>query len=170
MEQSNLPDHIKIGQWGEEIACKYLENKGYLVIDRNFRRKWGEIDIICQKRVENIQNGVETKSSTWNRLFGWLKNVLRGTKSDGNEKYVPRGTGTSKLVFVEVKTLKPGHLNPEENVTPAKQKKLIRTCQLYMSYNNLDLDSDWQIDVVAITLNRQWGKAKINHFENAVFY
>jgi putative endonuclease len=35
------------GNRGEEIAGKYLENKGYKIIERNFRTRFGEIDIIC---------------------------------------------------------------------------------------------------------------------------
>ncbi len=36
------------GKKGEDIACKYLEEKGYLVIERNYRTKDGEIDIIAR--------------------------------------------------------------------------------------------------------------------------
>ena len=39
----------KIGEIGEEIACKYLINKGFTVIERNFTRKAGEIDIVAKK-------------------------------------------------------------------------------------------------------------------------
>lgn len=39
----------KIGQLGEDIACKYLKKKGFVVVSRNFRRKWGEIDVIAKK-------------------------------------------------------------------------------------------------------------------------
>jgi putative endonuclease len=35
------------GNKGEEIAAKYLENKGYLLVERNFRTRFGEIDIVC---------------------------------------------------------------------------------------------------------------------------
>ena len=38
----------KIGQIGEEIASNYLENKGYEIIVRNYRKKFGEIDIISR--------------------------------------------------------------------------------------------------------------------------
>jgi len=31
---------------GEGIAAKYLQNKGYKIIERNFRKGYGEIDII----------------------------------------------------------------------------------------------------------------------------
>jgi len=34
---------------GEEIACQFLERKGYKIIQRNFLRPWGEIDIIAEK-------------------------------------------------------------------------------------------------------------------------
>ena len=34
---------------GREVAANYLQNKGYKVIDRNFRCKLGEIDIVAGK-------------------------------------------------------------------------------------------------------------------------
>ena len=42
----------KIGEIGEEVACKYLINKGFTVLERNFTRKAGEIDIIATKEWE----------------------------------------------------------------------------------------------------------------------
>ncbi len=36
----------KIGQFGEDLACEYLVNKGYKILQRNYRKPWGEIDII----------------------------------------------------------------------------------------------------------------------------
>ncbi|HVF69666.1 MAG TPA: YraN family protein [Xanthomonadales bacterium] len=35
------------GNAGEDIACRYLTNKGYKIITRNFRIRGGEIDIIA---------------------------------------------------------------------------------------------------------------------------
>ena len=43
------PAHLKTGQLGEDIACKYLISKGFTIIERNYRKKWGEIDIVSQK-------------------------------------------------------------------------------------------------------------------------
>lgn len=34
---------------GENIACEYINNKGFSLILRNYRKKWGEIDIIAEK-------------------------------------------------------------------------------------------------------------------------
>lgn len=38
----------KIGKLGEIIASQYLIKKGYKILDRNFRKKFGEIDIIAR--------------------------------------------------------------------------------------------------------------------------
>ena len=46
---ANRTARAEVGRLGEDIACKYLESKGYRVIDRNYRRPWGEIDIIAEK-------------------------------------------------------------------------------------------------------------------------
>jgi len=48
------------GKEGEDIACKYLIEKGYLVIERNYRGKNGEIDIIA--RDGNVIVFIEVKS------------------------------------------------------------------------------------------------------------
>ena len=38
-----------VGALGEEIASKFLINKGFTVIARNFWKKFGEIDIVAKK-------------------------------------------------------------------------------------------------------------------------
>src|SRR3989338_7516962 len=39
----------KIGQIGENIAVKFLVKHGFSILDRNYTKKWGEIDIIAEK-------------------------------------------------------------------------------------------------------------------------
>ena len=39
----------KIGLLGEDIACRYLEKHDFGILERNYTRKWGEIDIIAVK-------------------------------------------------------------------------------------------------------------------------
>ncbi len=50
----------RIGRVGEDIAMKYLENKGFEIIEQNYRKKYGEIDIIAQKG--KILHFIEVKS------------------------------------------------------------------------------------------------------------
>ncbi|KKW25073.1 MAG: hypothetical protein UY74_C0009G0014 [Candidatus Kaiserbacteria bacterium GW2011_GWC2_52_8b] len=57
-----INDHQRkeIGRIGEEIASKFLERKGFVIIERNFRKPWGEIDIIAEK--DRIVRFVEVKT------------------------------------------------------------------------------------------------------------
>jgi len=41
-------DKTQIGKYGEDIAINYLRKNGYQIIERNFRTKFGEIDIITK--------------------------------------------------------------------------------------------------------------------------
>lgn len=43
-----------LGQLGENIACRYLVEKGYKIVERNFRKLWGEIDIIAKARDKTL--------------------------------------------------------------------------------------------------------------------
>ena len=50
----------KIGRIGEDIACTFLVKRGFFVIHRNYRKKYGEIDIICEK--DGMLHFVEVKT------------------------------------------------------------------------------------------------------------
>ena len=39
-----------IGQWGEDQASEYLRRHGYRIIGRNYTCRFGEIDILAEKR------------------------------------------------------------------------------------------------------------------------
>lgn len=52
----------KIGDLGEELATKFLKKKGYQIVDRNWRKYFGEIDIVAKK--DNIYYFVEVKTTT----------------------------------------------------------------------------------------------------------
>lgn len=52
-----------IGQLGEEQAAKYLLQQGYQMLDRNFRVRSGELDIIAKQRDTIVFVEVKTRSS-----------------------------------------------------------------------------------------------------------
>jgi len=46
---TNDPKHKKkIGALGENMACRFLVKRGFRILDRNYSKKWGEIDIIAK--------------------------------------------------------------------------------------------------------------------------
>lgn len=48
------------GKTGEETACRYLKKEGYKIIEKNFRCRYGEIDIIAGDK--NVLCFIEVKS------------------------------------------------------------------------------------------------------------
>jgi putative endonuclease len=41
---------LKTGRQGEDIAVRFLRKEGYLILERNFRCPFGEVDIIARQR------------------------------------------------------------------------------------------------------------------------
>ncbi|MEK7509632.1 MAG: YraN family protein [Patescibacteria group bacterium] len=52
----------KTGDIGEDVACIFLERKGFRIVERNYRKPWGEIDIVAEK--DGIVRFVEVKSTS----------------------------------------------------------------------------------------------------------
>ncbi len=54
-------ENVKLGREGEERAAQYLEEKGFKVVDRNVRTRFGEIDLIASKKGELYFVEVKTR-------------------------------------------------------------------------------------------------------------
>lgn len=52
-----------LGKFGEDIAVKFMKNRGYKVLYRNYRKKFGEIDIITKDQ-DGALVFVEVKTMT----------------------------------------------------------------------------------------------------------
>ncbi len=44
-----ITEKRELGNLGEDLACKYLLKHGFQIVERNYWRKWGEIDIVAKK-------------------------------------------------------------------------------------------------------------------------
>lgn len=53
----------KTAQLGESKACEYLKKNGYKIIERNFRKGYGEIDIIAIENDTLVFVEVKTRTS-----------------------------------------------------------------------------------------------------------
>ncbi len=47
------------GAWGEELALRYLAQQGYVLLERNYRTRYGELDLILVHK--NVLIFVEVK-------------------------------------------------------------------------------------------------------------
>ncbi|MFC1615228.1 YraN family protein [Patescibacteria group bacterium] len=111
----------KIGDYGEKLAMQYLVRNGYIILDRHFSGRFGEIDIIAFKE--------------------------------------------SKIHFVEVKTRTNSDSGlPEEALTKSKMIKLFKTARRYIYIKRIESDN-YQLDLVAIELNKNTKIAKIRHYQ-----
>lgn len=66
-----------IGYHGENIICKYYLKNGYIILDRNFRNRFGEIDLIAKKN--DVIIFIEVKSR-YNSSFGFPSESISPSK------------------------------------------------------------------------------------------
>lgn len=108
--------HVK-GRSGEEKAGKHLKKLGYRIIEKNFRTRFGEIDIIAE---------------------------------DGEY-----------LVFVEVKTRTSSRFaNPEDYVDERKQRKILKSAQIYLLQYSLN-ERKCRFDVVSVSDTDKGAKVEV---------
>jgi len=69
----------QIGNLGEKLAIKYLINKNYLILAKNYHIKGGEVDIIVQDKDTQEIVFVEVKTRTSND-FGWPEESINKKK------------------------------------------------------------------------------------------
>jgi putative endonuclease len=127
--QSDMPSQKrKFGDLGEDITAKYLEGKGFEILDRNYEKDWGEIDIVARKK--------------------------------------------GLLYFVEVKTRDAKnveHYLAEYSIDALKKKKLQKMCETYLAEKRCSPDQKWQIDVIAVEIDKFSKRARIRRIKNAVW-
>jgi putative endonuclease len=53
-----------VGRYGERIAAQHLRGAGYEVLDRNWRCRWGELDLVARDGCDVVAVEVKTRRST----------------------------------------------------------------------------------------------------------
>jgi putative endonuclease len=128
----------QIGAIGEQIAEEYLTNKGFSVIERNYLKKWGEIDLVTRVTKENVSIV----------RFVEVKTVSYETKAD-LQRAISCGTW-----------------RPEENIHYKKIKRLNRAIETWLLDNHYE--GDWELDVIAVRVVPREKYATIKYFPGAV--
>ena len=120
--------HLQVGETGEDIIVKHLVKHGYKILKRNYRKKWGEIDIVAEKK--KILYFVEVKAVSSKKDF---------------DDYIP-----------------------EENVHRFKRKRLARTINTYLAEKNVTHETEFQVDIASVYINRDTEEYKIRYLENVL--
>ncbi len=128
----------KIGELGEDIACKFLMKHGYSILERNYTKKWGEIDIIAEKNEKRYF--IEVKSTSVSSL---------------------------EYVFDNEGEILSGIKRPEENMHPWKLRRLRRVVETYLISKRLG-SVEWQFDLLVVYMDIEKRKARVRVIENII--
>ncbi|MBE7659623.1 YraN family protein [Tenacibaculum finnmarkense] len=60
-----MAEHNELGEKGEQLAIDYLQKNGYKILEKNYRYKKAEVDVIAQKDGFLVVVEVKTRSSTY---------------------------------------------------------------------------------------------------------
>lgn len=118
-----MAQHHELGKIGEQLATDYLLEKGYSILERNYRFQKAEIDIIAKHNNDMICVEVKTRNSNF---FG----------------------------------------DPQEFVTPGKVKLLVKAMDAYITENEINLET--RFDIIAVLKNKK--TETITHYENAFYH
>jgi putative endonuclease len=122
----------RLGDIGENIAAEFLRRRGFEILETNYLRKWGEIDIVARR--EGALRFVEVKS------------VSGGTTQFKGRVAVPPETG---------------EFRPEDNMRPAKIQRLLRTMQSYMLEKRADCDFQLDLVTVRIDMGTRQARVEM---------
>lgn len=74
-----MTDKRKLGNFGERKVKNFLRRKGYKILDANYAKKYGEIDIIAKRK--DIIAFVEVKTRSENPLISGVYAVNKAKQA-----------------------------------------------------------------------------------------
>ncbi len=122
---------------GEKASLLFLVKHGFKIVARNYRKKYGEIDIVAQKGEKMYF--IEVKAVSCEIL-------ISGGKSSVNKNLLP--------------------FRVEENVHAKKLRSLFKTIQVYLSEKQIPENMEWQLDLHVVYLDVLKKRAKVDVLEN----
>lgn len=140
---------LELGKVGEQVAAKYLTDKGYIILEHNYRRGHLEIDLIA---LDSTPQSCGQPSKT--------PSPLRGTPPQEGESW----RAECELVIVEVKSRAYDNiLQPEEAVDHKKRLNLIRLANEYVKTHGRK--ENVRFDIISVVSND--GSTELKHLKNA---
>ena len=75
--QKKMAQHNQLGKWGEERACRYLEEQGYSIRERDFAINHKDLDIVAISPDETELVFIEVKTRTSDDFISPLQAINR---------------------------------------------------------------------------------------------
>jgi len=139
MKQSNKQGKKnQTGAFGEQIAVNYVTKQGFVVLEVNYLKKWGELDIVARETKQNKQiiHFIEVKTVSYETKAALQQAVTRETWA------------------------------PEDNVHFKKIQRMNRTIESWLLENHCELD--WQIDIAAVRIVPREKHATVKYIPNII--
>ncbi len=143
----------KIGTLGENLVIRFLMKRGYTILDRNYRRPWGELDIVAEKKGKI--HFVEVKSTS-TKLESSVSSETELSPRERALAYVKSG-------------LRKDRFRPEDHLHQQKSLRLRRIIATYLKAKHVSDETDWQFDLATALIDNAKRKAHVNFMEGLVF-
>jgi putative endonuclease len=136
--------HNETGEMGENITSNFLANKGFNIVCRNYRKKWGELDIIAEK--DKVLHFVEVKTVSRRSFGGHFEQEINNYRPEDNMhpwklKRLQRAIQTYLLEY--------NRKNP------------------HFAKASWD-ETEWQFDLACVFLDQERRVAKVRFMENII--
>ena len=159
----------QIGNVAEDISVMFLVKSGHRILDRNYLKKWGELDIVSVDRSDTI-HFIEVKCKT----IGFSREMSIYNTQSIVSRQVSQKSFTANNFKIELSREssdeKDDEYRPEDNVHYHKQKRMMRAIESYIMESSEKMgDREWQIDVLAVALDFSRETAIMRHIENVIF-
>lgn len=169
----------QIGLKGEKAAEMFLVKHGFTVIDRNYSTRFGEIDLITTKNgrihffeVKTVTVTHETQSNKNNRVSceTILSKYLDVTPAYRTGRHETKGSviNNENRIVSRERFIRENRklINPFQNVSYFKTKRLVKTAEIYMRMNNVPRETRWQVDGIGVHLYPKPQEPKIEYLPN----
>ncbi len=148
----------RFGDLGELLASRFLMKHGFSIIEKNYWKPWGEIDIVAERLEavparETLENGSKSKMFLVKPRYKEVSRVLH---------------------FVEVKTVscvtdREGvsreNIRPEENMHYHKIRRFSRAVQTYMDERRVSCETPFQVDLVTVRIDYKKRMGRVEMLE-----
>lgn len=152
--QSHYPD---IGVLGEDIVTQWLQSKGWIILHRRWRCRWGELDLVA--KLDSQQKSQVTSHKLEVRIDN--PSFVSQSKNISSGSWLLTPDSSPLIAFVEVKTRSKGSWDAGGllAITPQKQAKLWQAAQCFLTTYPDFADYSCRFDVALVScqklLNRQ---------------